>query len=55
MTRSNSLFLLIVACFFISFIGYIILIDQSVLNPLWYGSALLGIILFIVRIVRGDD
>lgn len=55
MARSNSLFLLIVALFFISFIGYTILIDQPELNMVWYASAAAGILLFIVRIARGDD
>lgn len=55
MTRSNTVYLLIVALFFVSFIGYLILIAQPALNLVWYTSAALGIVLFIVRIARGDD
>jgi hypothetical protein len=55
MARSNTLFLLIIACFFIAFIGYLLFIDQAFLNPVWYLSAALGIVLFMIRIARGDD
>lgn len=55
MIRSNTLYLSIVVLAFISFVGYVALQDVSALNPVWYFSAALGIILFIIRIIRGDD
>lgn len=55
MTRSNTLYISIIVLFFISFVGYVALQNVALLNPVWYFSAALGIILFIIRIMRGDD
>jgi len=52
MTRSNLLYLLIVLVFAIPFIGAMLVTNATLLYTICIGA---GIILFLVRILRGDD
>ncbi|MBN9299668.1 MAG: hypothetical protein J0I41_21885 [Filimonas sp.] len=46
---------LITVLFALAFIGYQVFYAQEALYPVWYVCCLAGVILFIWRIVRGDD
>ncbi len=52
--NSGRLYTAIVVCYTIGFLGFLLPIYGAV-YLLWYALLLLGTVLFVVRIVRGDD
>ena len=45
----------IIITFFIAFVGYTMFAAIDWLNPVWFGSLALGIVLFCIRIAKGHD
>jgi hypothetical protein len=54
MNKSDMSYLLTVLFFALGFIGFAIFADQG-MNTMWYAALAMGIVLFLLRIGRGDD